>query len=154
MWNDGWFTTRSWNNLYNDYELNHCCFGDGGDSGESDDTVDEAFNVSAGAAPAQSAAESAAAAAAAAGVDDVTTDATQEARDDFMEQMEKGDFGYNELEEMGYFDIKDAAVDAAMQAQADKRTEDLAALGIAADINYDPEAGVFSYEAPTFGEAA
>ena len=38
--------------------------------------------------------------------------------------------------------------------QADKRTEDLAALGIAADINYDPEAGVFSYEAPTFGEAA
>ena len=35
IWNDGWFTTRSWNNLYNDYELNHCCFGDGGDGGDS-----------------------------------------------------------------------------------------------------------------------
>ena len=41
MWNDGWFTTRSWNNLYNDYELNHCCFGDGGDgNGDHEDGND------------------------------------------------------------------------------------------------------------------
>ena len=40
---------------------------------------------------------------------------------------------------------KDAAVDAAMQAQADKRTEDLAAQGIAADVNYDPVTWVLNY---------
>ena len=38
MWNDGWSTIRPWTNLYSDYELTRCCFGDNGDDGENGDT--------------------------------------------------------------------------------------------------------------------
>lgn len=177
MWNDGWFTTRSWNNLYNDYELNHCCFGDGGDgNGDSGGYGEDTGLTAEQAEAAMAAADAAAAAGLSAEAQQAAADAEaaqQAGFSDVADYTESegitgvdpslseldtlddlGLLGYNSLESYGYFDKKDAAVDAAMQAQADKRTEDLAALGIAADINYDPEAGVYSYDAPTFGQAA
>jgi len=132
-----------------------CFDGDGGD-GSGDDTVDEAFNVSANAPAAQSAAESAAAAAAAAGVDDVNNPDAQQARDDFMEQMEKGDFGYNELEEMGYFDIKDASIAEADAQIANAIQTDAKGKGYDVNVGVDPD-GTFSYTAGpdgTFGDVA
>ncbi len=154
MWNDGWSSIRSWNNLYNDYELNHCCFGDDGNDGSGDDTVDEAFNVSAGAAPAQSAAQSAAAAAAAMGTADVNNPDAEQARSDFMDQMEKGDFGYNDLVDMGYFDIKDQSIaDSYRQDELDA-IANLSAMGLGVDVNIDPRTGEYAFEAPSFAEAA
>ena len=34
MWSDGYFRDRPWLNYFNDYERQHCCFGEGEDEGE------------------------------------------------------------------------------------------------------------------------
>ena len=175
MWSDGWSSIRTWTNLYNDYELTHCCFGEDGESSDSGGygeetglTADQAAQAAAAAdaaaaaglsGEAQQAAADAAAAEAAgfSSVDDYAQSEGFTAADPSLSDLEglydADIFGYNKMDSFDYFDKKDAAVDAAMQAQADKRTEDLAAQGIAADVNYDPVTGTYTYDAPTFGQA-
>ena len=36
MWSDGYFRDRPWLNYFNDYERQHCCFGEGEDEGEGE----------------------------------------------------------------------------------------------------------------------
>jgi len=175
MWNDGWSTIRPWTNLYNDYELIYYCFGENGESSDSGGYGEDTGLTAAQAEAAMAAADAAAAAGLSAEAQQAAADAEaaqQAGFSDVADYTESegisgvdpslseldalddlGLLGYNDLQSYDYFDKKDAEVNAAMQAQADKRTEDLAAQGIAADINYDPVAGVYSYDAPTFGQA-
>ena len=175
MWNDGWSTIRPWTNLYNNYELIYYCFGENGESSDSGGYGEDTGLTAAQAEAAMAAADAAAAAGLSAEAQQAAADAEaaqQAGFSDVADYTESegisgvdpslseldalddlGLLGYNDLQSYDYFDKKDAEVNAAMQAQADKRTEDLAAQGIAADINYDPVAGVYSYDAPTFGQA-
>ena len=161
MWNDGWSSIRSWNNLYNDYELNHCCFGDGGDGDGSDGTTtdpsqapdytgleDVQGNVSASQAAAAAAAEAAAAADPDMGFD-------QQSLDNAIDYAERqGSFGYNDLVDIGYFDRK-AGLDRQSYAQDElDAIANLSAMGLGVDVNIDPRTGEYSYQAPSFAEAA
>ena len=161
MWNDGWSSIRSWNNLYNDYELNHCCFGDGGDGDGSDGTTsdpsqapdytgleDVQGNVSASQAAAAAAAEAAAAADPDMGFD-------QQSLENAIDYAERqGSFGYDDLVGIGYFDRK-AELDRQSYAQDElDAIANLSAMGLGVDVQIDPRTGEYSYEAPSFAEAA
>ena len=62
MWSDGWASIRTWTNLYNDYELTHCCFGEDGESSDSGGYGEETGLTADQAAQAAVAADAAAAA--------------------------------------------------------------------------------------------
>lgn len=161
MWNDGWSSIRSWNNLYNDYELNHCCFGDNGDGDGSDGTTtdeskapdytgleDVQGSVSASQAAAAAAAEAAAAADPDMGFDQQSLDNAI----DFAERQ--GSFGYNDLVDIGYFDRKDE-LDRQSYAQDElDAIANLSAMGLGVDVQIDPRTGEYAFEAPSFAEAA
>ena len=98
MWNDGWSTIRPWTNLYSDYELTRCCFGDNGDSDDGDGGglgVDDDPGVSMTANEAEAAAaagEAAAAAAAAEGASAAEQAAAeQDAIDDYTDMAAAAD---------------------------------------------------------------
>lgn len=161
MWNDGWSSIRSWNNLYNDYELNHCCFGDSGDSGGSDGTTTDESKAPdytgledvQGSVSASQAAAAAAAEAAAAADPDMGFD--QQSLDNAIDYAERqGGFGYNDLVDIGYFDRK-AELDRQSYAQDElDAIANLSAMGLGVDVQIDPLTGEYSYEAPSFAEAA
>ena len=97
MWNDGWSTIRPWTNLYSDYELTHCCFGDNGDSDDGGGGLgvddDPGRSMTANEAEAAAAAGAAAAAAAAAEGASAAEQAAaeQDAIDDFTDMAAAAD---------------------------------------------------------------
>jgi hypothetical protein len=175
MWNDGWFTTRSWNNLYNDYELNHCCFGDGGDGNgdggtTSDPTQAPDFtgledvqgNVSAAEAAAAAAAEAASAADPSMGFDQDAIDAATAYAADAAYDVDYNAFAdlagigkYDDFNnpQADIFDQQIAKQDAAI---ADAIQADAQAKGYDVNVGVDPD-GTFSYTAGpdgTLGDVA
>ena len=163
MWNDGWFTTRSWNNLYNDYELNHCCFGDGGDgNGEGGTTSDPTQapdftgledvqgNVSAAEAAAAAAAEAASAADPSMGFDQEAIDAATAyaadaaydvSYDAFADLAGIGKYDDFNNPQADIFDQQIAKQDAAI---ADAIQADAQAKGYDVNVDVAPD-GTFSY---------
>ena len=165
MWNDGWSSIRYWNNLYNDYELNHCCFGDNGDSDsggygeETGLTADQAAAAAAAADAAAAAGASAeaqqaaadAAAAEAAGFSSVSDYAESEgisaadpSQQDLDDLYDAGVFGYNQMDAFDYFDKKDASIAEADAQIANAIQADAQGKGYDVNVGVDPD-GTFSY---------
>ena len=206
MWNDG-PAKQPWLNYFNEYELQHCCFGGDGEDGEGggnntqtardrdDAELGQITGEKAGpsmgqgiqgdpqgygedtgltadqAAEAMAAADAAAAAAAAAGAnpeaqasagqaaaDMASADLSGQAIGDIdggiglsMEEIDKledlGLIGYNERQDLGYFDKLDRSIDISNQRDAVALNKELAAKDLDAQVAVD-KFGNYTYTGP------
>ena len=205
MWNDG-PAKQPWLNYFNEYELQHCCFGSDGDNddnGNNTQTARDRDDAELGqitgekagpsmgqgiqgdpqgygedtgltadqAAEAMAAADAAAAAAAAAGAnpeaqasagqaaaDMASADLSGQAIGDIdggiglsMEEIDKledlGLIGYNERQDLGYFDKLDRSIDISNQRDAAALNKELAAKDLDAQVAVD-KFGNYTYTGP------
>ena len=172
MWNDG-PAKQPWLNYFNEYELQHCCFGGDGEDGNggggtgTDTGKDKSTGLSAadfedyegiGGAGSHAAAEAAAAAAAGdAAAAEEASDRSQKGMDDY-EDVEGTGFGggyagdgsfdiglgYNELSDLGYAEEVDRGIQARDQQVADNMVEDASALGLDLNVTVDKD-GNYTY---------